>query len=335
MGKSDYEYLDEERKKLWHKVNTVETEVHKRIDHFDGELNKKATDYTDEARQASKKATEFRNKSEESKNTIFQYLEDTSTKLNEINSIFLDIETLSSNIIKYESESSANNALVKGIYDDIAGRKGVIENQIIEIEKIFEDHDSLVEKVEKLQDTLTQSNDTSAKIETLHRSLLGRKKEIDQLYYDIFGYTETEGGTETEVEGLKNKLEKSYDELTQDVLSAKQTVEDIKAQSQADYDNFQKVKQEESEQYTKNWDFKHLMLEAKIEALLPNALTAGLSSAYSEKKNVEIKEYGKLNRAFLLSIWGLVLVSLIPFAVGIISLFMISLSIRFFWICLD
>src|SRR5690606_31496464 len=82
---------------------------------------------------------------------------------------------------------------------------------------------------------------------------------------------------------------------------------------------FQLFAKEGYEKHTKNWEVQYQKLSEKIEALLPNALTAGLSSAFSEKKKVEIKEYKKLEASFIKAIWSLVGVSLIPFAVGIYS----------------
>jgi hypothetical protein len=68
------------------------------------------------------------------------------------------------------------------------------------------------------------------------------------------------------------------------------------------------------------WERELKDIKEKIEKLLPAALTAGLSSAYSTKKTEEIEEGQKLLRIFYLAIAGLVGVSTIPFAVSIHSL---------------
>jgi hypothetical protein len=320
MGKSDYEYLDEERKKLWLKVNSVETELNRRID---DELSKKASDYTDEAKQYSKKASEYKNRSEESKITISQYLEDARLKLVDINNVLASVETLNSNVTTYANDSTSNNILVKQIYDDIEKRKVEIEAQIAQLELIFEDHDSLVEKVEKLEETLTKSDDTSAKIETLYKSLLGRKKEIDQLYLDIFGYKEKDelSGKETIVDGLKDKLEKSYDEISQRMKKAEDGLTVLQNNAVDSFELFSVNNKTTFDNTISMWTSQYADLSKKIQELLPNALTAGLSSAYSEKKDAEILEYTKLNQAFNTAIWGLIVVSLIPFAIGIVSLY--------------
>ncbi|OCX52305.1 hypothetical protein BEL04_12580 [Mucilaginibacter sp. PPCGB 2223] len=317
MGKSDYEYLDEERKKLWHKVNTIENELHSRIDY---EISKIPEDYVNESKQASRKASEYRNKSEESKNTISQYLSEVEEKTNEINQISASISSLSEKINTETTEAIENNQRIKTILNEIEISKTGITGNIEELEEVFEDFDELTEKVKKLQDLLTDGDDTSAKIETLHRSLLTRKKEIDQIYYDIFGYTTTEENSKTEVKGLKDELESAYNELNEQIRTAVDTVEEIKTKTTTDYQNIlTDIKMTYATQAS-GWDLKYTLLANKIEALLPNALTAGLSSAYSEKKDAEIKEYTILNRAFIGAIWGLVFVSLIPFIISIVSL---------------
>lgn len=318
MGKSDFDYLDDERKKTWHKLNSIETELHSRID---DEISKLPLSYLNEAKQASKKVSEFKNKSEESKNAITQYLSEVETNVRLTKQQFEAFQALKESISQEIQGAKNNAAQIKAIADEIGLRKDDIEGDVQSLEDIFENFDDLSEKVGKLQDTLTNSNDTSSKIETLHKLLLTRKKEIDQLYYDIFGYTDTTIlGTETEVEGLKNKLENAYSDLTQEIETSLNKIIEIKEKTLIDYESLQKTSKSNYEQHALNWDLRYLAIEAKIEALLPNALTAGLSSAYSEKKVVELAEYSKLNKTFVTAIFGLIFVSIIPLAVSYFSL---------------
>jgi len=54
---------------------------------------------------------------------------------------------------------------------------------------------------------------------------------------------------------------------------------------------------------------------------LPNALTTGLSYAYSEKKNNEKEELKSFNNTFIKAIWGLIGISTIPFIISIVTIF--------------
>jgi len=320
MGKSDYEYLDDERKKLWHRVNTVETELNKRID---DELNKKASDFTDEAKQSSRKASEYRNRSEDSKNTIFQYLEEATIKLEDINKIFSTVETLSKEVNDNAYEASLSTAIIKQGADKIEERTNSVEAQILKLEEIFADQDELVEKVDKIESTLTKSDDTFSKIDAVYKSLLVRKREIDQIHLEIFGFKDKDEitGKETVVEGLKDKLEKSYTEISQNIKKAEDGINAIQDAAKSSFELFATNNKEEFEKTISNWNSHYTELSEKIEALLPNALTAGLSSAYSEKKESELEEYSKLDKTFTSSIVGLVVISIIPFIISIVSLF--------------
>jgi len=319
MGKSDYEYLDEERKKLWHKVNSIETALHRRID---DELSKKAADFTDEAKQASKKASEYRNRSEESRNTIVEYQESAATKLQEIQEIFSSIETLNLKIKAYSDDASSNEAVIKQFTDEISSRKDAIEANISKLEGIFADHESLEEKVATIELTFTKGEDTSARIETLYRSLLARKKEIDQLYFDIIGYTDKDDltGAETKVSGLKDTLTTAYDEIRRNLKDTNTELKDLLESANSTYEQFSTKNELELKETIDRWNSRYLDLANKIQELLPNALTAGLSSAFSEKKDAEILESARLNKTFNIAIGGLVFVSLIPFGIGLITM---------------
>jgi len=314
---SDYEYLDEERRKLWFKVNSIETELNDRINH---ELARIPADYISESKQASKKASEYRNKSEESKNAIFNYLTQAELTLNKINEVLISVEKTNLKITVEEEEARNYNDNIKLIFETVETSKLSVEGNAAKLEDIFEDFDILTDRISKLQSILSESDETSSKIDILHKSLLTRKTEIDKIYYEIFGYADTTAGTTTQVSGLKDKLDQAYGELSNDMHLVKEALESLKKKTEDEYVTLLNESKSDAEKHVQTWNLIYIGLEGKIEALLPNALTAGLSSAYSEKKTVEINEYKKLNRAFMIAIGGLILVSFIPFAVSIYML---------------
>lgn len=318
MGKSsDFEYLDEERKKLWHKVNTIETELSKRID---DEIAKIPEDYVGESRQASRKVSEFKNKSEESKIAILNHLTDVENTLGKIKDYHHAIEILNKKIKDDAEEADVINKSLNEVFVGVKTSREVLDDDVEKLDALFEDFDGLSDKLSKLQDIVSESDETASKIDTLHKGLLIRKKDIDQVYYDIFGYIETEDGSKTQVQGLKDQLEKSYNKLTNDVETSTKTIENLTNNSKSEYEALRNEINNNAKEHLSNWDIDYRILKTKIEALLPNALTAGLSSAYSEKKNVEISEYKKLNNAFLVAIGGLVFVSLLPLGVSYFSI---------------
>ena len=290
MAKPSNEYLEEERKKIWTRLIYAEDVLEK----LGLEVAKGANDYSSEAKQASKMATEYKNRSEASKNSISQYAIDAQDKLDNINQIQTSIKSLSDQITNDANEAKKNNNDTQLIASSIEAREVSIEENIEKLETIFEDFDNLTDNLSKLKEVLSNSDETATKIEVLHNSLLSKKKEVDQLYYEIFGYTDKQNGVDIEIEGIKDKLKKTYDDLSQQVTTAVNNINQIKTKTENDYGNILKDSKENYDKHILNWDLKYFGLEQKIAALLPNALTAGLSSAYSEKKEVELKEYKRL-----------------------------------------
>lgn len=271
------EYLEEERKKIWEKIIILE-EL----------LNKKTSDYENEAKLSSEQSSIFKNISEEAKNTIVQNLEEANSKLEEIKSFYNSFEELNSRIKELSVSSAENNELIQKIYDTIQNKSESIQIQITEIEKIFESKPIFDEKIIKLEDIFTRGDDYDSKLSALHKSMTERKKEIDELYYEIIGYTDkNEEGVETEVKGLKDELQDSYtqiklklDELDKDLIN-------LKATTKSDYEKFAEEKENVFTNSLKIWEDKYSKIEKTITDLLPRALTAGLSYAYSEKKLAE------------------------------------------------
>ena len=304
------EYLDEERKKLWKKVLVLEKDI-----------NKKTSDYEKEAKSASKKASEYRNRCEDARSIADGFVLEIKTKLESIDDLLIDIDNSKKlsdekgTEIKGILESSNNNL------NELIERKEKIQNHLTELETAFENHPELESEIEELNTAFTESDDLYAKISALHKNSLTKKKEIDSLFYEINGYKETdeESGEETEVEGLKDKLETTYDELNQNLNTLRVDLSEFKIKTQDDYKNFIETKNAVFNKKMDTWLKDYKAIQAKISNLLPNALTAGLSSAYSNKKENEEKEQKRLEKRFNLGIVGLVLVSLIPFLISLKS----------------
>jgi len=145
---------------------------------------------------------------------------------------------------------------------------------------------------------------------------------VDSLYYDIIGYTDTDKNTGEEivVPGKKEELQNSYLAIKEKISDAKKNLLEFVTETKNNFKAFEEQKNTELSTALEKWQAEFNSILQKIEALLPNALTAGLSSAYSTKKDDEIKESNGYSRTFTNSIWGLVGVSLIPFVISIISL---------------
>lgn len=289
MSKEDrIDYLDEERKKLWKSI----LELREQID-------KTTPEYEAEARQASRKCSEFRNRCEDAKNEALTAVEITQNSLNEINSIKDEIVGIA-HIIR-ESKASVRNSTdtINSVLSELTVRKEELEESISNLESIFDSPESYSEKLRLFESWHSESLDVVAKTKALFTQITARKAELDELYYEIIGIPASEESNQEEIIGLKTELENAFSDL------------------KTNFVEFEKNKKEEVSSLVGSWEEDFDDISKKIKALLPNALTAGLSHAYSEKKNDELAETLKLDKSFNRAIYGLIFVSLIPFAINI------------------
>ena len=282
-----------------------------KIENLERLLAKRTTDSEREAANASKKASEFRNRTEETKNTADGYLKEIETTKvryqNEVDKFKVLIATITNINDKYKNNLSA---LERDI-DLVKSKKDEITSMIDDLDSYFENNPNISEQIKVLDNLITTGNEEAVKINQILKNSINRKKEIDELYFDIMGSIDIddETGEETKIEGLKDKLETSYKSIEESIKGLTTILGTIKRQSEDDYLEIEE-----------NWQGNFTKLEKEIQGLLPNALTAGLSSAYSDKKKKEETDMILLESDFKRSIWGLVAVSLIPFAVGITML---------------
>lgn len=279
------------------------------------EVEKRSPEYEKEAKQASKKASEFKNKSLET--------------LNEINTLFNEAKTQKINIENLVSELSNNINDVKVEYDNLVESNETIETQkndinekinsisarILEIEEVFDNHPELDEDLERLEEFLSKIEDIHNKSNLLLKGITARKNEIDRLHNEIIGFDETneETGEETHVSGLKKELEEAYQGLDEKLDNLGMAIDDLEISSNSNYQTFLEKSNESNSKLFNDWNEKYTELNKKIESLLPNALTAGLSHAFSDKKEEEVKAYDKHKTQFGYGIAGMIIVSLIPF----------------------
>jgi tetrahydromethanopterin S-methyltransferase subunit B len=312
MSKEDrIEYLEEERKKLWAKILTLEEE-----------LGKKTTDYEADAKLASQQTLEYRSISEDGKNKILSDLEGANEKLQELKKVSTSFEQLSNEIIDESNSAKENSSSIASIYEEVKKKAATITTKIEEIETIFENKPEIDEKLVKLKDVFTRGDEYDSKLSLLHKSISERKKEIDALYFQIIGYTEkNEDDEEVEVKGQKAELEEAFTQLKLNFEEISKQLAELELTTKKEYDSFS---QDRAKIFTENinqWEDRYSKIEKTIESLLPRALTAGLSYAYSDKKNVEETESKTLAKTFYIAIIGLIIVSLIPFAISINSIY--------------
>jgi uncharacterized coiled-coil DUF342 family protein len=294
------EYLDDERKKIWNRLVMLEKKV-----------EEKPSDLEKEIQQASKKAAEFRNKTEErfiQANEIYNNIQITTEKINEI---YSEITNLRDQITKI-SQNSKNES------DGILERSQELSIFLEELETTLEAHPKLKDELSELDSTIKSIEENASKANFTYKGIISKKVEIDELHREIIGYEEKGDNDEVVlIEGLKSELEASYDTLISKSDELNKRIDDLKLKSVSQYDEFISYHKSELETIKSDTKSEYDTINKRIASLLPNAMTAGLSSAFISKKKEEEALYDEYKEKFNKGIFYLTLVSLLPIAISI------------------
>lgn len=301
-SKEKIEYLEEERRKLWGRLTQLEKD-HKELQQL---VARKATDDEKEAAQSSRKAAEFRNKVEQRLGeanqfvaTIEDHVSFCVNKVAEVRVLENDIILLKDDITKIKENTTETEL-------ELLENVQLLEEKIQTFDKFFERYPDLITQLEEVDAHMASIAENVSKSTLTVNQMNKRKQDIDTLYREVFGYTENnDDGTENRVEGLKDELTESYEQLEEKLEDAFDTIKTLSENSHKSYADFEKSHKEKYEAIT-----------LEIAGLLPNALTAGLSSAFSKKKGDEEKSAESLQSKFTNGIYLLVAVSVLPFFVS-------------------
>jgi hypothetical protein len=282
---SSIEYLEEERKKIWEKISELENFI-------------KITDLQKDSLQASKKISEYKNKSETKLDQIEKLYQVAQTYEGQVRAKSSEVENLSEQSKSNLNQIKVDTEQVQSLTDKILSLEA--DSKIQQFDETCEKLLEVEETVKQAEGFLQESSSLKNKIQSFHKEAHGLKEKISDLYDEIYGYEteDEETGKTTEVEGLRHKLEKSYDGLTRALQESNEAIKIFKEEFTGQCNSFLDSQEQ-----------AYSTLKNKIESLLPAALTAGLSHAYQEKRVEE-----ENSKRFWELIFSLTIVALIIFA---------------------
>ncbi|MCC2525076.1 hypothetical protein [Vibrio coralliilyticus] len=171
----------------------------------------------------------------------------------------------------------------------------------------------LLSKMADVGSLLEESEVQTTRLKNLVSSSEKERKLIQETYREVNGYDiEGEDGEIQHVEGLAQKLEDSYTTIKNDLSALAIELDELKENQNQKLLSFEKSFQARTEDFLYTAHNQRKGLIAKITSLLPSALTAGLSGAYVDKIEVEKQLSLKHEKTFLISIFGLIICSLLP-----------------------
>lgn len=294
------EHLDDERKKIWQRLVQLEEE-NKTIR---SEIVKKASESQSEAAQHSRKAAEFRNRTEDRLTEASQKLGEITSKVAEAEKLLSSISENHELVIELKAKAERTDEEFEKSYTELKQNVEYLSDFIEEYPNLGEKLAGVNKFIEDIEGNLLKSRTSLTTINT-------RKKEIDEYHQELFGYEdENDNGETVVVEGKKDVLDSAYEDLEEKLMKAETRIISINRDFEANYKNFE---EEHKNNYSK--------INEEIASLLPAALTAGLSSAFSIKRKEEETNLRSMQTRFSRGIYLLISASLIPFIVSIVLMY--------------
>lgn len=296
-------YLNEEREKTWERIARLENNIDKLNQNIQEALDlAKSKISVDEAnaKTALVNATAYAETAKNKSQEITQLLEE----INPIIDSYKTNKTLLENSIKKAEEIDEK-------HDEFMENATAISAEQIKIQSVQSQVNSALTNAQN-SETQIKSLETSSttsfnKINDLLSKSTELKTEISDLYDEVFGYETNAGEHE---EGLKEELDKTYNELS----------DNMKMLS----DNFVQLKKEKEEEFNdviSEAIKKHDAIVAEIKSHLPDGVAAGLAGAFHEKKETETQTMEKDYKKFDHLLKWMIGVAILPFLVYIIWLF--------------
>ena len=285
------------------------------IDNLKVEVNHTASDSEENIKEIESNAETLLTTIKEKESEIERYLTTIETSSNtsteesdKIKTIFQDMNTMLSTLQENLKETDEYKTSIFDEKEKIDNSVIDIENKITSINESLEISNSLPSELENVQNLLTQTTEVYDSIEGLKNHSLDRKSEIDKLYKEIYGedITNEESEEIEHIDGLRDKLKKSYIDISKSIEHLNNTVNE----------SIEDEKKSFTELLSTSED-KINDVKATLDSLLPGAMSAGLSSAYEKKTDDEKTSKDSLETSFRYSIFFLVAVSLLPVGIDI------------------
>lgn len=310
---SDVEYLDNERLKIWERIEKFEA----RLPELEKQIREKSADSEVEAKEHASNALAQLESIKQSIDEIKKYNEQSVELQKKSGQHAAEIEQ------KFESACSASvkisdlekNASETG--NTIAQLLSNAQSNSDKIEEFSAKVAAMEPSLKEFESRCATGEQLHSKIDSLHKNIVSKNNEIKKLHDEIFGYTvEDENGKAAVVKGRKDELETAYKKLQAEIsehydkaMNNYQTM----AQKMAE---FESSKKSEFENMVQTWQSDFEKEKEKIQSLLPGALTTGLSHAYAKKTESELKERSRHELTFKISIIIMILISLIPISIS-------------------
>lgn len=176
----------------------------------------------------------------------------------------------------------------------------------------------IANELDEARNSADDANDISAKVNAIFKLISSRKNEIDEIYYELNGQDkEDESGQKVHIDGLSDMLESSYKKLVEKINNSNVAIETQKSDFQNSLNEIVESANLKFKDFINVSTAEKDKVVLKLKELLPNAMTAGLSSAYNEKRLLEETESVRQKVVFRNSIFAMTAFAFLPIAINV------------------
>jgi chromosome segregation ATPase len=296
MDDKQYEYLDEERKKLWAELRNTQSKLEVFVSTLSGDTDAIQTGI----RSLGLKAAKAYNRIVERDSQLDDLSGNMASRLDLIKQAEKEATILNSSLAATNEKVADALSKIDDGLSNFDNSMGTLVKQSESVKECLEKAEQYIKKAEEVKSELqSQVEDISDN----HEQCVKDYEEISKFHSLLFGYEKDDGEI---VEGRKQKLENVYAELEQKIDRTK-----------TDAEVFEKDYKRQCTDFLEEAKVEALAIANKIKGLLPDALTAGLSSAYNENRKLEEAEQKSQLSLFKWCIGGMMALALIPVALNL------------------
>lgn len=296
-------------------------EVSSHVARLDQEIRSRATDSDEKARAAADNVAAIEAKVKASGAAIDSVIKDLESykaaAQAELQALTHEKELVTSSNAMLREKIDETQALYDQIQSSkisIAEASEEISGKVKSINEYLAQSEDLPQSVAETQKLLEESKVVSDKIANTLNHSINKKAEIDRLVVEILGEDhKSDDGTTEHIDGLKDDLERAYDEVAAKTEALKTTVAKEVSAISTRHKEVLEEKVAEFERLIAISNAQFTEVKNQLTGLLPGAMAEGLSAAYEKKKEDESVSLKASESKFFTAICVMVLVSLIPF----------------------
>lgn len=304
--------INEEKNHLWKRIDELGGELEKAQLSL-STLEKTAPEHFSKTVGNQRKTAEIKNKATTQFEAIQEIVKSVEDGKELVEELKQSISSAHEKSITQQAEITETLAAAESQKNELVETKLESESTIQDLKELVEEKNLLSQRIETVTEQVESSEKLTKTLKTLLTNATSERKEIRQIYDDVFGHSyEDELGEVQQVEGLKEQLDSSYQKIKEDLsILSNELSKTIDTQS-TKLEELVDIFNEKTDEAITSANDKYQGIVYKIDALLPTALTAGLSGAYVEKIKVEKVQLEKHEKSFFVAIVGLIICSSIP-----------------------